>query len=363
MKIVSVIFATDPDAKSQYEKNIILYSEWKSQIITLIGLIKNNPSIGLKIGFLSKDEDAFVQGKNIHPLTRDDRYKQAGAIAADLVSAGDIDRPKNRLVYAVKEIVDDFHFMKVVTSNVSFLYKPIRNFPDLSQIKSGQYGYIVIIEVGGHYNSIPKDGAIQHASVLASNILMSSSMHLVSIRFMGETVCNSKGVPLLFETGEELRDYVEEVVVHNLDDFTVNGTPLREVENHGFSVNNFDSQIAGVPHQGEVIHYSRKSPRKVVQHSVPVQNPSRVSVRRVASDIARRLGLRCTKSGEADEDDDYGIEFWLHPRRVDQQNFPKVLPEVERMWKQKYGHNGVVELINDDSGVYISVYVDYIHLA
>jgi len=162
MIIVSVHFAKNPDAKQSYNEAIKHNPEWAAEIAAIIKATVANPSLGTSEAFLSDEEKQFVKDKNIHKLDREKGYKKAKARSASLSEPDNNpatpkkDKYRPRLVYTVKKITSPGRFDQALKeNNESSLFKvQISKDVELSlpsSIRKGNFGYLVLIEIGGHY--------------------------------------------------------------------------------------------------------------------------------------------------------------------------------------------------------------------
>ena len=181
MKIISVEFANNPPAKQMYTDNL----KWKDEILRIVKLVIANPSLGTKeadLNSLTKRDRKFVRKRNFHALDeQDNSYKDVGAIAVTVglndSNSEDVTKKPDpqRLIYAVYSITDPGHFNVHRDKNDGNIPygKPVfpvlvtddvRNATDL-QKSSGEYGILLIIEIGGHYQH--KDVNIDPATASA----------------------------------------------------------------------------------------------------------------------------------------------------------------------------------------------------
>ena len=178
MKIISVEFANNPPAKQMYIDN----QKWKDEIIRIVKLVIANPSLGTKeaeVNSFTKRDRKFVRKRNFHVLDeQDNSYKDVGAIATTVglndSNSKDVTKKHDpqRLVYAVYPIITPEQFIDHRRINENLppeIYQvpmgdDVKNATE-SQMKSGNYGILLIIEIGGHYQH--KDVNIDPATASA----------------------------------------------------------------------------------------------------------------------------------------------------------------------------------------------------
>jgi hypothetical protein len=172
MKIISVEFATSPSAKKMYDDGCSFNKAWVDEIEVIISATISHPSLGTSEKDLSipRHYKKLARKKKIKELDGfDNQYKEVGARSAHLSppdknpSMSNEDKDHPRLVYAVYEISSYDEFIEHLRVNEEGdVFKRIKDssisIGSEKEFKLGNYGIVVIIEVGGHY--IHKDKGI-----------------------------------------------------------------------------------------------------------------------------------------------------------------------------------------------------------
>jgi len=178
MIVLTVIFKNAKARASYYDS--LKFNKWASEIHDNVKLFMNNPSIGIG------EIDLSIQGKppkskNIHPLTRDEKYTDINARSFALSGPDKspkykgTDRAHPRLVLGVKEVINTSHLTFLIKRTPSE-FSDLINASDVArayqEFKQGEFGYAIIAEVGGHYSV--KSSMLLEGSVIDEVVGLSS---------------------------------------------------------------------------------------------------------------------------------------------------------------------------------------------
>jgi hypothetical protein len=163
MIIVSVLFASDPNARVMYDEAVTYNTRWIKEIQGIVNATIANPGFGIYDIALSSEKDKeLLKDTKIEELTVDKAYKKVKARSAQLSGTDNnpgtpvYDKHRPRLVYAVRRITSMQKLAYLRSENdAASLFKvslPKEAYElNKKTIKLKEYGFILIIEIGGHY--------------------------------------------------------------------------------------------------------------------------------------------------------------------------------------------------------------------